>query len=438
MTTTSLITRPSRAGLAAAALTSITALGTLAATTPAVAGVVGAGPVEQVALVDATGEQLPFKSALNGTANVVSYDGRYTVFSTDAPLVAADTNGVDDVYVRDREAATTTLVSVRADGGLGNDYSYEPTISDDGRYVAFTTWATNLVRDRNGSDLDVLVKDLETGTLSRVSVTSDDRQVGRNSFFPVISGDGRSVAFQSFSRLSAKDDDRTEDVYVRDLDRGTTRQGSLQPDDRDIRGPLAVGDLSDDGSKVTFGNDHMAWVRNVETGHTKRIWQEPLNAKCQPFEGIGSLGRVAISGDGRFAAFASCATDLPGENGDATDVYVIRLRDGEITRAHAKGDADSYLPSLSRTGRFLGFSSDAGNLVEGDDEGQPDAFVLDRRTGDVVRASQAPDGSGGTSYNGANDVAISGDGNSLAFQSYSQNLVVGDAYDGREAFVWHR
>jgi Tol biopolymer transport system component len=437
MTTTTRHSRTTRAGLAAA-LTSITALGTLAATTPAVAGVVGAGPVEQVALVDGTGEQLPFTSSLNGTANVVSYDGRYTAFSTEAPLVAEDTNATEDVYVRDREAGTTTLVSVRSNGVLGNDYSFEPTISDDGRYVAFTTWATTLVRDRNGSDLDVLVKDLETGTLSRVSVTSDDRQAKGNSFFPVISGDGRSVAFQTYARLGGKDEDRTEDVYVRDLDAGTTRQGSLQPDDRDIRGPLGVGDLSDDGSKVTFGNDHMAWVRNVATGRTKRIWQEPTPAPCQDWPDAGSLGRVAISGDGRFAAFASCATDLPGENGDATDVYVIRLRDGEITRAHAKGDAHSYLPSLSRTGRYVGFGSDASNLVAGDDEGQPDAFVVDRRTGEVVRASEGPDGSGGASYSGANHVAISGDGQSLAFQSYSQNLVVGDAYDGREAFVWHR
>lgn len=427
-----------RAGLAAAALTTITALGTIAATVPAVAGVVGAGPVEQVALVDGTGEQLPFKSALNGTANVTSYDGRYTVFSTDAPLVAEDTNATDDVYVRDREAATTTLVSVRADGGLGNDYSYEPTISADGRYVAFTTWATNLLKDRNGSDLDVLVKDLETGDLSRVSVTSDEQQKGRNSFFPVISGDGRSVAFQSFSRLGPKDQDRTEDVYVRDLETGRTRQASLQPDDRDIRGPLGVGDISDDGAKVTFGNDHMAWVRNVETGRTIRIWQEPTPAPCQDWPDAGSLGRTTISGDGRFVAFSSCGTDLPGENGESTDIYVIRLRDGQITRAHPKGDAHSYLPSLSRTGRYLGFGSDATNLVAGDDEGQPDAFVVDRRTGEVVRATQAPDGTGGNSWNATNDVAISGDGNSLAFQSYSQNLVVGDAYDEREAFVWHR
>ncbi|MFC5176492.1 TolB family protein [Nocardioides taihuensis] len=429
--------RTRAAALVAATLTSLTALAAISSAVPAVAGVIGAGPVEQVALVDGTGAQLVHESHVNGSANVVSYDGRYTAFSTDAPLVPADTNGVDDVYVRDREAGTTTLVSVRRDGGLGNDYSYEPTISDDGRYVAFTTWATNLATDRNGSHLDVLVKDLATGKLSRVSLTSGDRQLKPNSFFPVISGDGRSVAFQTFARLGSKDGDRTEDVYVRDLDTGTTRQASLQPDGRDIREGVIVGDISDDGRRVAVGNDRRIWVRDLVAGTTTRVWQEPVSPPCQP-DPMGSAGRPAISGNGSFVAFSSCATDLPGEDGTTPDIYVLRLRDGVITRAHPKGDHESFIPSLSRTGRFVGFGSDATNLVEGDDEGQPDAFVVDRRTGEVVRASQAPDGSGGNSWNATTAAAISGDGHSLAFSSYSSNLVVGDEHDLEEAFVWHR
>ena len=276
-----------RAGLTA--LATGAAVAALAAV-PAVAGVT-ACHVEQVALVDGTGEQLEFKSHVNSTAQVLSHDGRYMAFSTDAPLVAADTNGVDDVYVRDREAGTTTLVSVRRDGGLGNDYSFEPTISADGRYVAFTTWATTLLRDRNGSDLDVLVKDLQTGALERVSVTSAGKQLGKNSFFPVISGDGRSVSFQTFAQLGPKDEDRTEDVYVRDLDTDRTYQASLHPDDRDIRGPVINGDLSDDGTKVTFGTDQMVWVRNVETGRTKRLWQEPSRRRASPCPRAASAGR---------------------------------------------------------------------------------------------------------------------------------------------------
>ena len=117
---------------------------------------------------------------------------------------------------------------------------------------------------------------------------------------------------------------------------------------------------------------------------------------------------------------------------------MIRLGDGKITRANPEGNGNSFLPSLNATGRFVGFGSDASDLVDGDDEGQPDAFVLDRRTGEVVRASQALDGTGGNSWNATTAVAISPDGAHLAFTSYADNLVEGDAFDLEEAFVWSR
>jgi len=394
---------------------------------------------EQVALVNVTGEQLPFKSHLNGTAQVLSHDGRFAVFSTDAPLVAEDGNAVEDVYLRDTVDDITVLVSQRG-GRPGNDASLEPTISADGRYVAFTTWATDLVRrDTNGSSLDVLVKDMQTDRLRTVSVSSGEEQGGGNSFFPVISDDGRSVSFQTFARLGRRDHDRKEDVYVRDLDAGRTRQGSLLPgSDRDVRGPVINGDLSGDGSVVVFGNANRLWARDLDTGETTRFWQEPDSPPCQPFP-AGSAGRPVVSGNGRYAAFASCATDLPGEDGESTDVYRVDLRTGDVVRAHRRGDGHSYLPSLSRSGRYVGFASDATNLVRGvADSPVPDAFVADLRERTVTRASQAPDGDLGNLDSGRNSVAVSGDGKSLAYGSYASNLVEGDQFDLEEAFVWRR
>ena len=348
-----------------------------------------------------------------------------------------DTNGTDDVYLRDAGDDITVLVSSRA-GTVGNDASFEPTISADGRYVAFTTWATNLTAaDTNGSTLDVVVKDMQTGKMKLVSVTSKEKQRDRNSFFPVLSDDGRSVSFQTFARLGRKDEDRTEDVYVRDLRKGVTRQGSLLPGrGGDVRGPVVNGDLSGDGSVVVFGNANNLWARNVRTKETVRFRQEPDSPPCQPFPS-GSAGRPVISGDGRFAAFASCATDLPGEDGQQTDIYRVNLENGRIVRAHPAGDGNSYLPSLSRTGRFVGFGSDAADLVPGDDAG-PDAFVADLRSRTVMRASQAADGSGGNSWSATTDVAISGNGRNLAYVSYADNLVDGDAFDLPEVFVWRR
>lgn len=389
---------------------------------------------EQVALVNGSDKQLAKKSHLNGTAAVASADGRYVVFSTAAKLVPSDTNGLDDVYRRDTASGKTVLVSHR-DGRVGNDYSFEPTISSDGRFVAFTTWATNLAKDTNGSTLDVLVKDLQKGKIRRVSVTSKETQSQRNSFFPVISGNGRFVSFQAFGQLTATDLDFKEDIYVRDLKNGTTRHASRLPSGRDVPGNVVNGDISDNGRKVVFGKNTKVWVRDMVTGTTTVAHAEPPSAPCQPAP-IGSLGRPSISGNGKYVAFASCAAALPGETGESTDVYRVELATGTIERVHAQGNGHSYLPSLSRSGRYVGFSSDASDLVAGDVNDWNDTFVADLVDDTVVRASQNKLGVGANSKTGSNHVSISADGQSLVYTSYADNLVAGDKYDQEEVFVW--
>jgi Tol biopolymer transport system component len=104
-------------------------------------------------------------------------------------------------------------------------------------------------------------------------------------------------------------------------------------------------------------------------------------------------------------------------------------------RVHAQGEGHSYLPSLSRNGRYVGFGSDAA-LVASDDEGEPDAYVADVASGTVVRASQTAAGVGGNKKSAANAVAISGNGQTLVYQSYADNLVRGDRFDLEETFVW--
>ncbi len=413
------------------------ALAAVAVTLPAaLAGVTAHN--EQVVLVDGTDEQLDFSSDISGAGQVISADGRYVVFSTAAPLVAADDNELDDVYRRDTVAGSTLLVSQR-NGNPGNDYSFEPTISGDGSKVAYTTWATNLTgtRDRNGTQLDVVLTDLTTGDTSRVSQSTAGFQRQQASFAPVISGNGKVVAFQSFASFSVKDDDKLEDVYARNLRTGKTRQVSLNRDGRDIRPSVLIGDVSDNGKLVTFGDSNRLWIRNLGARATVRFWQEPDSPPCQPLP-MGSAGRPMLSGDGRYAAFSSCAKDLPGENGRATDIYRFDLVTGEIVRAHAKGDLGSFLPTLSADGRYVGFGSDATDLVEGDDEGKPDAFLADVETGDVVRVSEGPGGAGGDNWSATLGAVVSDDGTAMAFSSYAGNLVEGDVFDQREVFVWRR
>ncbi len=421
--------------------TAVTAAGlavaALAATIPAATAGVTAH-IEQVALTDGTEEQHAISSDVSGAGQVISADGRYVVFSTAAPLVAADDNDLDDVYRRDTVDGRTVLVSQR-NGRPGNDYSFEPTISANGRKVAYTTWATNLTgtRDRNKSALDVVVTNVDTGRTTRVSESTAGFQREQNSFSPVISGNGKVVAFQSFASFDVRDDDRREDVYAHKLRTGRTVQVSLHPDGRDVRARVLVGDISDNGELVTFGDSNHLWIRNLPERATVRFWQEPDSPPCQDLPG-GSAGRPVLSGDGRYAAFSSCATDLPGEDGQAPDIYRFDLVNGEIVRAHPAGNHGSYLPTLSADGRYVGFGSDASDLVEGDDEGQPDAFLADISTGEVTRVSQAADGSGGDNWSATTGAVISDDGTAMAFSSYAGNLVEGDVFDHREVFVWRR
>jgi Tol biopolymer transport system component len=417
------------AGLALAATAT-----TLIGTAPAYAA---SSHNEQVVLVDGTNAQADAKSAINGTAQVSSYDGRYVVFSTAAALVPQDTNDLDDVYLRDTRDGITTLVSHKGTT-IGNDYSFEPTISGDGRYVAFTTWATNLFKDTNGSSLDVVVKDLATGKLRPVSTDTEGKQYRRNSFFPVLSGNGKRVIFQSFAPFGKKDADKKEDVYVHDLAKGWTKQVSLTPRGRDVKGPVVDGDISDDGNLVTFGNDNDLWVRNLATKRTTRFWHEPDSAPCTGLP-AGSAGRPVISGNGKYVAFSTCSTKIHGADGEWGQVYRMKLSDRSIRlvsrTGHGPANAHSYLPSLSTNGRYAGFGSDATDLAP-DTGGDPDAFVADLRTGTITRASQSPDGTESNSWSASTGAAISGDGHTLVYESYATNLVDADAYDWEEVFVW--
>jgi len=426
-------TTPVRRGAPAAAGL---ALAALALTTVGPANAVTAPHNEQVVLVNGTDAQADAKSAISGTGQVASYDGRFVVFSTAAALVPEDGNDLDDVYLRDTVDGITILVSQKA-GAPGNDYSIEPTISNDGRYVAFTTFATNLVADTNGSVLDVVVKDLFTGKIRLVSVGPDGRQKKQNSFSPVISGNGSRVAFQTFAAFGPKDGDKREDVYLRDLSHHWTKQMSLTPKGTDVKPSVLVGDVSDRGDLVTFGEANDLWVRHVGAGTTTRFWHEPDSPPCQPFP-AGSAGRPVISGNGQYVAFSSCATRLPGPAAHG-QVYRMNLETRAIalvSHAAKAGNADSFLPSLSRSGRYVGFGSDASNLAGVDSGTNPDAFVADLKNGGIVRASQDAGGTESNNWSASTGAAISGDGHTLVYESYATNLVENDAFDWEEVFAW--
>ena len=185
----------------------------------------------------------------------ISADGRYVAFqSASTNLVSDDSNGFFDIFVHDRQTGTTTLVSVASDGSLGNNASNSTSISADGRYVAFLSGATNLVsEDTNLGHEDVFVHDRQTGQTSLVSRASDGTQGIYGSSSPSISADGRFVAFSSFAyNLVSEDTNNMYDIFVHDRQTGATTRVSVASDGTQGYDDSIGAYISADGRYVAF------------------------------------------------------------------------------------------------------------------------------------------------------------------------------------------
>ena len=329
----------------------------------------------------------------------ISADGRYVAFTSDATnLVSGDTNGEQDIFVHDRQTGQTTRVSVASDGTQarsGTIYgSLSPSISADGRYVAFHSYADNLVSGDTNLSPDVFVHDRQTGQTTRVSVASDGTQANNVSAHPSISADGRYVAFVSFANNLVSGDTGYVDVFVHDRQTGQTTRVSVAT-----------------GGGQANGNSY----------------------------------GPSISADGRYVAFESDATNLvSGDTNFSTDVFVHDRQTGQTTRVSVASDgtpanSSAFYPSISPDGRYVAFRSRASNLVSGDTNGTWDVFVHDRQTRQTIRVSVASDG---TQANGVLTISskpsISYGGRHVAFESDASSLVSGDTNNARDIFVHSR
>jgi Tol biopolymer transport system component len=385
------------------------------------------------------------------SGSAISAGGRFVAFvSRAADLVVGDTNRRADVFVHDRRRGLTTRASLGPGDVQANGISGNPALSSDGRYVAFWSWATNLVRGDGNAQRDVFVRDRLKGTTVRASLGADGRQGNGGSFAPSISGDGRFVAFQSVAfNLVPGDGNRTDDVFVRDRRLGTTVRASQGTFGAEGNGPSTEPAISANGRFVAFasrasnfagidGNhDSDVFVRDLVAGTTELVSVGPGGVV-----GNGDSMRPAISADGRYVAFLSDATNLVPDDANGvlgTDVFVRDRLLGVTTRVNlgpggVEADGGSVdRPAISGDGRFVAFDSYARNLVPGDANFQDDIFVRDRRLGTTTRASVGP---GGVEGNGFSDTpAIASDGSVVAFVSGANNLVAGDTNDGWDVFV---
>lgn len=326
---------------------------------------------------------------------VISGDGRFVVFSSLATnLVPTDTNVFLgwDIFVHDRETGETTLVSVSSTGEQGNAPSTTPDVSADGRYVVFDSLATNMViSDTNNID-DVFLHDRQTKTTIRVSVSSTGEQGNNDSHSPTISADGRYIVF-------------------------TSNANNLVPDD--------TNDQSD-----IFAHDRI-------TGVTERV---SVNSQGQEGNYRSYSGR--LSADGRYAVFTSTAENLvPGDTNSEQDVFVHDRLTGQTSRVSIsstgiQGNDDSLSGDISASGRYVVFTSLATNLVTIPLNSSMNVFLHDRSTGQTVLISQNTMGIAGNHWSGF--ARFSDDEQSIIFHSQASNLVTSDNNGFNDVFVFER
>ncbi len=388
---------------------------------------------------------------------VISAGGRFVVFRSGASnLVPNDTNGVSDVFIRDRHTGITRRLSVATGGAQANGHSSGAKISANGRFVVFHSDATNLVPNDTNNRQDIFVRDRKANTTKRISVSSSGAQADGHSEYASVSGDGRFVAFQSSAtNLVASDSNGFDDIFVRDRKTRTTRRVSMGLGGAQSNGDsrICVGyapSISTDGTFVAFGSGATnlvagdtnssadVFVRNRKTGKTRRA--SVSTAEVQANQGGSSY--CSISGGGGLVAYESDSTNLvAGDTNGETDVFVRNWRNGttrrvNVTSAGAQATDWGGYSGISANGRFVLFQGPDSNLAPGDDNGYDDVYVHDRKTKKTRRAT--PGQEGGPNGNGY--AGISADGRFLAFESdatisASDTNGVVDVYV-RGPFVW--
>lgn len=286
-----------------------------------------AGTTEKVS-VTTDGE----KATGDSFAPFTSADGRFVAFHSDATnLVAGGSNGETHVFVRDRQSGTTEIVSVDSNEAEGNDTSSSVSISADGRFVAFQSDATDLVTGDSNGQSDVFVRDRQMGTTERVSLANNGDQANSRSYYTSISADGRFVAFTSLAtNLVAGDTNVDEDVFLRDRLAGTTERVSVDSGEAQANGGSRAPSLNADGAFVAFHSLASNLVPGDTNGATDVFLRDRLTGTTERISvksGGGQASRggddPAVNADGRFVAFASGDDTLvPGDTNDTRDIFL--------------------------------------------------------------------------------------------------------------------
>lgn len=387
----------------------------------------------------------------------ISGDGRYVVYHSSSrdltPGLDGVLEGTNNVFLRDRQTGITTLVSATATGVAGAGDSVRPVISRDGRYVAYVSYAADLVAGDTNGHQDVFRWDRVTDTTVLVSHDLLDGPSNADSYDPSISGDGARVGFStSATDIAFNDDNDQSDVFV--WNAATENNALLSAAE-----PSGVGNgnsytalVSADGTHAAFmstSSDLVAgdtnglrdvFVRDLTTGDTALVSVPQAGGQANDYSGLG-----AISGTGRYVGFSSAADNMATTTNDDngfTNAYVRDLTAGTTTwispdRTGTAANEYVFAPSsISDDGATVAYTARATDLVADPTSGEGDIFLW-RRTDPVPRllvrdrAWGQPDGS---SY----EPQLSADLRFVSFYSAATDLVPGDTNGKVDVFVWRR
>ena len=399
---------------------------------------------------DASGGQ---SNGLSATP-IYSPDGSKVAFYSGASnLVSGDVNGMFDVFIKDLSSGAVTLVSTSTAGVLGNGDSGGPlSFSGDGTKLAFFARATNLVvGDTNGTE-DIFVKDLVTGVTTRASTNALGIQGNGQSVNPVLSPDGTKIAFESSaSNLVAGDTNGVRDIFIKDLVTGAVTLVSTDSAGHQGNNFSEFAGFSPDGTKLAFqsfasnlvagdtnGKEDI-FIRDLATGAVTRVSTDSAGGQAND----QSL-QLAFSPDGLRVAFTSYASNLvAGDTNAGTDIFVKDLATGAVTRVStnasgAQGGWPNGFPSsdfatFTPDGTHLTFRSQDLNLIPGGTDGTGQVYLKDLVTGaiELVTVNAA-----GTQANGFNVASgFTPNGSQVLLTSFASNLTPGDTNGTVDIFV---
>jgi Tol biopolymer transport system component len=308
-----------------------------------------------------------------------SDDGHLVAFVSDDLSLAATTAAARSVYVRDLSAARTELVSVSSTGRPGNGASSRPMMSPDGRFVAFSSFSSNLSPAGGNGQEQVYLRDRVAGTTRLVSVAAGGGLGNNRSYRGMVSADGRFVAFSSFAtNLTAGADPAVESIFVRDLVAGTTTRVTVRPDGR----PAPLGGsrpyLSPNGRYVVFNSYDPLVPSDTDTRDDVYVYDRATGAMERQSTAVGGGGpnsdslRGFVTDDGTRSVFNSYATNLTvNDRNSAGDVFLRDRTSGttkllSVSWYGGGADAESYRPVTSNDGSVVAYLSRARNLVVGD------------------------------------------------------------------------